>query len=144
MAPWPRRLTNYPIIIACIAYQYIEAGCLVWNPAAGNATAVHALVLVFPPAIAAYIIGAAATLVVIGFREDREKITTLLCLVPQQLLLYIGAGGAAEAIWASQFADGVLRPQAFLMVDQCPPILLAVCHSWSLMLILRYAKNGGL
>lgn len=54
-------------------------------------------------------------------------------LVPQQVLLLFSAAGAIEAMWLGQFADGVLRPHAFLMNDQIYPIILAMGHTLALI-----------
>ncbi len=49
-------------------------------------------------------------------------------MLPQQFLLILSAGGALSAMVQSKFADGVLRPRAFLIADQLPAILIAVAH----------------
>jgi hypothetical protein len=140
MAPWPRKLANFPIILIAVAYHYIEAACLWLDHAASNATGVRVLALIFHAPSLPWVIAAAATCAWGGFRA-RRKVVTLLLLSPQQLLLFLGAGGAVEAIWTSQFADGVARSQAFILVDQCPTILMTVFHYWAMVLIFKYAED---
>ena len=58
---------------------------------------------------------------------------SLLVVLPQQFLLMFSAVGACVAIYHSQFADGVVRPRAFLAADQCPAIFLAIFHTCALV-----------
>ena len=53
--------------------------------------------------------------------------------IPQQFVLMYSALGAVEAMIASQFADGVIRPREFLVADQCPAIFLAVLHTCAML-----------
>jgi hypothetical protein len=98
------------------------------------------LALIFHAPTLPWLIAAAATCAWAGFLA-RRKVMTLLLLSPQQLFLFLGAGGAFEAIWTSQFADGVVRSQAFIFVDQCPTILMTIFHYWAMVLIFKYAED---
>lgn len=49
-------------------------------------------------------------------------------LMPQQSLLFVSAAGAIGAIVLGQFADGVIRPRAFIAADQVHIILIAAAH----------------
>lgn len=49
-------------------------------------------------------------------------------ICPQQIALFISAFGALSAMMTGTFADGVIRPTAFLVADQLPIVLLAVFH----------------
>lgn len=84
----------------------------------------------------------AATLALIGLFV--RPIWFILLLTPQQLLLTMSATGAIEAIWISQFADGVVRSRAFLAADQSYSIIVAIghtaaiaSHAWG-----RYVQRG--
>ncbi len=57
----------------------------------------------------------------------------LFCLCPQQFFIIVSAWGATKASIDSSFADGVVRPSAFIFADQFPSILLAVVHTGALM-----------
>lgn len=138
--PWPRLLRTHPTLLIAIVYHYIEGIALLWDKAAAEATSIHALVLTFPRGLCAAILFGSATAAWFGFRA-RRKITTLICLMPQQLLLYIAAGGGIEAVWNAQFADGVIRAQAFVMVEQALPILLALGYSWVIFLIMTFSTD---
>ena len=49
-------------------------------------------------------------------------------LIPQQSLLLVSAAGAITAMVLSQFADGVVRPRAFIAADQMHIVLAALGH----------------
>lgn len=65
---------------------------------------------------------------------------TLCLLMPQQVLLFLSAIGAGEAIWYGRFADGVERSQWFIAADQAPSIIAAALH---LFFILSFHAPAG-
>lgn len=138
---WPRRLINYPIILIAVVQQLIIGFGLLWDFDSRMVTAVHALYQVaLVPALLPYGMIAAAMLSVVGFFMNK-KIITLICMLPQQLLLYIAAGGSFRAIWFGHFADGVERTHIFILSDQAPSILIAVFHTWGMILIMLYGEQ---
>jgi hypothetical protein len=46
----------------------------------------------------------------------------------------MSAAGAIEAMWLGQFADGVLRPTAFIAADQMYTVLAALGHTVAISL----------
>ncbi len=54
-------------------------------------------------------------------------------LLPQQVLLMMSAAGAVEAMWIQQYADGVLRPFAFIAGDQIYSVLGAIGHTTAII-----------
>lgn len=93
-----------------------------------DATAVAALYSWLPNQTGlAIAIASAAACAIVGLFTKTPLI--VLLLIPQQLILMASASGAIEAIWLSQFADGVMRSRAFLAVDQCYSILAALGHT---------------
>jgi hypothetical protein len=140
MTPWPRKLRNFPIILMAVVQQYLVAFSVIIDEKAKQTTATHILDVIFPNKTEGLLLILAATMACLGFRM-KNKIDNVLMLLPQQLLLYLSAGGAIEAIWRGHFADGVERSHAFLLVDQCPLVLIAFFHSWALMLILKYGED---
>jgi uncharacterized membrane protein len=50
-------------------------------------------------------------------------------LIPQQLLILASALTAFNAITSGQFADGVVRPNLFIFVDQLPALVIAVLYT---------------
>jgi len=142
MNPWPRRLINYPIILIAVAQQIIVGVCLMITPDTVMVTAVHSLyhIVVSDPEWLGFIMIDAALLAALGFMCQR-KVNTLMCLLPQQLLLYIAAGGSVNAILHGAYADGVVRSSAFLLADQVSTALIAIFHTWGMLLILVYGED---
>jgi hypothetical protein len=140
MAPWPRRVIHFPIILIATVCQYVWAGCVAVDPAALMTTGTHVLHITLGQwgTVAALLIS--ATMSLFAFVMPRRW-QTLAMLLPQQGLLYLSAGAAAWAIYNAQFADGVVRSHAFLLVDQIMLILAAFFHTWAMMLILRYGED---
>lgn len=140
MAPWPRRLVNFPIIIIAITQQIVWAATIAVDQSALNTTGVHILTLMWPWwGVCAALLGAALCAVLAFFVPRR--IETLILLLPQQLLLYLSGGGAAWAIWNAEFADGVQRTHGFLIVDQVALCLIAIFHTWAIILIALYSRD---
>ena len=50
-------------------------------------------------------------------------------LYPQQIILFITAFGCLDAIIFSHYADGVIRPMAFIAVDQIGTVFAFICHT---------------
>jgi hypothetical protein len=141
MIAWPRRLIHFPIILIAISQQLIMGLLLLIDPEVHMVTAIHSVYqIVRPQSLIGFFMIAAAVLAIVGF-QLRRKIDTILCMIPQQLLLYISAGGSFRAIWLGQFADGVERSHAFLLADQAPSILIALFHSWAIVLILIFSEK---
>jgi hypothetical protein len=105
---------------------------LLWDPAAGNATAVHALLQLVSRPAAISIYGVVALLAAFGLFYRRGCVW---CLLPQQFVLMLSAVGAGMAMWAGAFADGVARPPAFIIADQMPAILAAIGHTYAIITI---------
>ena len=70
-----------------------------------------------------------AGLAALGLRTEMKGYFAIVCVLPQQFFLVYSAIGAVQAIWHSSFADGVMRPRAFIAADQAPVIFLAILHT---------------
>lgn len=140
MTPWPRKLFNFPIILIAIAQEIVWALALVWDERSVNVTAVSILSKFMSHDLLIVCLLATAFLAASGFFMAR-RINTLLALVPQQFLLYLSAGSALTAVINGRFADGVIRPHAFLLADQSAAFLIAIFHTWAMILILRHAED---
>lgn len=124
----------YLIITYAIVLHWLWAICLMFDSAAGNATSVHTLLhfMTETGAIATYI--GVALLSFIGLFYDRG-LMKVLCLLPQQFLMMVSAGGALYAMYLGQFADGVQRSHAFIIADQSPAVIAAILHTVAICLI---------
>ncbi len=127
------------IIIYAILLHLTWAAALLYDPAAGNATAVHTFLSFVSPefAVATYII--VADVAIFGL-VYKKSIIKPLCMLPQQFIMMVSAGGALWAMWLGQFADGVQRSHAFLIADQMPAVIAAILHTYA---IIKIAKNNG-
>lgn len=97
-----------------------------------NATGIASLHrFIFPAGLLAAVLFAAAVMAFAALFIRRPWM--VLLLLPQQVLLMMSAAGALEAIWLAQFADGVLRPRAFIAADQMYSVLAAIGHTMAII-----------
>lgn len=122
------------IIVYAILLHLTWAVALLFDRAAGNATAVHTLLHFVPDIVAVDIYVGVAGLALFGLFY-RKSIMKPLCLLPQQFLLMVSAGGALWAMWLGQFADGVQRSHAFLVADQAPAVIAAALHTYAIFMV---------
>jgi hypothetical protein len=140
MAPWPRKLMNFPIIIIAIIIQYTWSICILLDKTAVNTTSVNILSWFFTRNVLFMILFTCATSSAAAF-VFKKKIWTCIALMPQQAMLALSSLGSLIAILNEQFADGVERSRGFLLVDQCPILFLFVAHGWAVMLIYLYGEE---
>lgn len=111
-----------------ILLHLVWAATILVDDSAVGATALSALHrYVQDPRYLSGLIASAAFLAFGALWTKRPWI--VLLLIPQQILLCMSAAGAIEAMWLSQFADGVFRPRAFIIADQCYCVLAAIGHT---------------
>ena len=78
--------------------------------------------------------GVAIIALVALFINDDRPLLRLGMMLPQQFFLCVSLIGAFQAVRDSQFADGVIRPRAFLAADQIPfGIMLTVGHTCAIL-----------
>lgn len=120
------------MVLYCVALHLCWAAIIIVDASAVGATPVSALhhLIGNPHLLAATLIGAAALASSSLCMRSRWIV---LLLLPQQVLLAISADGAASAILFSQFADGVVRPRAFIAADQLHVILAAFGHAVAML-----------
>lgn len=125
------------IVLFAITLHIAWAVIILIDHAAVNATAVNALYRwISPPDLLALWIFVAAAMAAAGLFTRTPWI--VLLLLPQQIFLMMSAAGAVEAIWIAQYADGVIRPRAFLAADQIYSILAAFAHT---IAIIAHARR---
>lgn len=61
-------------------------------------------------------------------------------VLPQQCVLVATAYTSGAAIWRQAYADGELRPLAFIAADQCGIVLLAIVHVVAIIDISRQTR----
>ena len=79
----------------------------------------------------------------VGLVMRRYPRVSMMLMLPQQALLCLGASGAWQCVRDQCYADGVVRPFAFMFCDQLPAILFAGFHGAAVVahLIGFGAKN---
>lgn len=126
-------LTLMGVWFAVILHLIWATTLIVGNGANRRTTGLYALSQLFPNHVGlAVILIAVAGCALLGILS-RPSLGKVFLLVPQQLVLGVSAAGALHAMAASQFADGVVRSQTFLIADQSPVVLALLIHSATIM-----------
>ena len=83
---------------------------------------------------------AASALACIGLRRAIRvrDLFGMLLFVPQQALMMMAGASATQCCLHSAYADGVLRPWAFIAADQSPTMILALWHTYAL--VAKFAR----
>lgn len=122
------------MVMSAILLHLVWAATIVVDRSAVGATAVNALYRFVPDAfLLAWLL-----LVVAGMAASAMLLSSpaaMVMLLPQQAVLMMSAGGAVEAMWLGQFADGVSRPLGFLVADQIYCVIVAMGHTAALVSI---------
>ena len=131
---WLARLDGASWIIwYAVALHVVWGLMLLSQPAAAWVTAVNGVTRIVPTSAAALlfiVVGAVASAALLRVLPARFS---LLAVLPQQALLIMSASAAIQAMARSSFADGVVRPRAFLIADQLPAVLIAVLHTAAIL-----------
>lgn len=140
------RLKNASALMAvwyAVALHGLWAILLFVSASTLGATAISGPAELFPNRIGLailFIVVAACAL--LGIYMKKPSPTKVMLLVPQQIMLGLSAFAAIEAMVHSQFADGIVRPQPFLIADQAPAVLALLVHSATIVyLALLYADE---
>jgi hypothetical protein len=116
------------MVMFAVALHLFWASIVLIDSSALGATGVASVYLyIQPPAALAIVMATAALLAILALSLSRPRVVILL--VPQQILLMMSAAGAVEAIWLGQYADGIMRPRAFIAADQMYSVLAALGHT---------------
>lgn len=117
------------MVLYCSALHTAWAFIILWDIAAVGATALDGPHEVFRSGLLlSGVLLSAATLALAGPFFPFPQ--SMMCLLPQQALLLMSASGVLAAVTAGAFADGVLRPRAFILADQLHIALAAMGHAW--------------
>ena len=117
------------------------AAIIMVDDSALNATALHAIYRYLGSSLlVAEAVFFSALLALVGIATNIPWV--ILLLIPQQVLLMMSAGGVTEAIWIAQFADGVVRPRAFIAADQLYVILAAIGHTLAIIFHIKRGRDG--
>ena len=113
---------------------------LIFSPVRVYTTALSSIYTIFPFPhqwnITPTALIISSTLALLGilypFREPifngNQFIIKVMLILPQFFLILVSAMGAMQATSAGHFADGVMRPQMFIFLDQVYPIMFAAFY----------------
>lgn len=121
--------TKYSLVIVyVIVLHYIWAMTLLIDGNAAAVTATSGLYGRFDRLVPYFLLFASTT-AWLSITRPRASLWPVLLIIPQQIVLMLSAYAAIAAMVAGRFADGVPRPHAFIIADQCPAVLIMVFHS---------------
>jgi len=126
------RTRYFPFIILYVMMLHLAwAACIVFDAQALNATPLSPLGHAFGSltTIVSVLI-CVSVLSIAGLFPPTPS--TVLMLMPQQGLLVISASSSVLAAMSESYADGVLRPVAFIAADQAAIILIAIVHMFAI------------
>jgi hypothetical protein len=129
---------RYHIIVPIIGALFmLWAVGLSVDASSRYATAVFTLMAIMGDAgRASVILFLVAECAVAGFLAP-GKTWRIGLIIPQQLVLTLSAVGVINAMYLSQFADGVIRSRWFLINDQGAIVMLFIGHTVALLLMTR-------
>jgi hypothetical protein len=125
-------MTYSPLVVCyIIALHLVWAFSIYIDPAALNATALAGLLFVFGTP-AGVIVALITVSTLAGLSIFSKMPAIVIFLLPQQALLFMSAASSGVAIITSQFADGVVRSQMFLLADQSHVIIISFVHAFAI------------
>jgi len=123
------------MVLFAVTLHFFWAFIILYDPQSLGATGIASLYrIIHPSSLLVLTLVCSSTLTLIGLLL-RYPLSFIL-LIPQQILLMMSAAGAIEAIFISQYADGVLRPWAFIAADQVYSIIAALGHTLAMALFV--------
>ena len=144
----PLPITSWVVVMYAAMLHGIEALMFLTTNAANGSIGMHSLLsLSHQNAILiAIVMLMSATAAMYTVSPDRviSPLVVVMCLAPQQALLFTTAIGAWMAVWAGSYADGVARSSLFITADQLPRGMFCLIHISSIYTITSYhAYNRG-
>ncbi len=128
------------MVCSCVALHMWWAFLLMLDDSASMATGLAALQKIIPNnmylSLALFTASCASLMGILIVRP-----WAIVLLLFQQVLLLFSAAGTVEAIWLSQFADGVIRSRTFIAADQGYAFIMAVCHSVALAMHVKLSRK---
>lgn len=116
----------YLTIWFTVVLHLIRGISLIFDESARNVTSLSILLSYIPYAPLAglvLILTALVTIVQLTYLTHHP-----ILLLPQQVIVLLGAGSVIQAIMVGHFSDGVIRSRAFIIADQSIYILLAIFY----------------
>lgn len=119
---------NYFIIFYATVLQIITGIILLFSPTAIQVAQLGIFNQIFPYKLGGVLILLSVILAVFADLKIKNKLVNILLHIPQEFFLILTAISAILYISLGHYADGVVRSQAFILIDQLPGIILAVLY----------------
>ena len=132
------RVSYFPFIILYVVMLHLMwAICIFYDVSALDATPLSPLGHAFGTSykVILILIGVSG-LSVAGLLPPTPS--TILLLMPQQAILVMCASSSVLAAVSASYADGTLRPVAFIAADQAAIILVAIVHMFAIVRLAIY------
>lgn len=120
------------VVVYAIALHYVWAITLLLDGKAAAVTATSGLYGRFDLVVPYFLIFA-ATFALWSLFLPRNTLWPILLILPQQFALSLSAYTAVSAMISGRFADGTVRPAAFITADQCPAVLIMLFHTIAIL-----------
>lgn len=101
---------------------------LIGDGTALRSTALSGVANIFGRTLTPWMLLTVAFLAMSAFTTQNRHVRFFL-MIPQQSILFMSVCAALMAIWLEHYADGVPRPWPFIMADQMPTLIAAVCYT---------------
>jgi hypothetical protein len=119
------------VILAASLLHIAWAVLLLVDERAGASTPLHIVVVICGGRYRAAVVLCLVAVAALAFPFIQIPVSNLavtLMLLPQQIVLLMSAGAGVRAALYSHYADGVIRPQAFILSDQMAMLALALLY----------------
>lgn len=138
--PRPAELASEGLIVGYVAVTHLFwSVALIFSDRALLATPVSGLSVLGPRPVIVALLGLSA--MGSAFALLVRAWWVMWFLIPQQVLLGLSVGTAMQAVAHQQYADGVLRPWAFIASDQAPTIILGFVHLVAIVLFAEQVRR---
>lgn len=128
---------HHSLILHVAVWSHVVMGAAVLcggEPATwATAVATSQAVVGGNPVVLGVLYVASSVLVLWEMWRGKTDLWAMSMYAPQQFFMVVSAWGAARAMWWGEFADGVPRPQAFIISDQHLWLFVGVSHSVALL-----------
>ena len=122
-----------PFVVCCAVSMHLTWGVLSFiSPESSRATTASAFG--WHPYLTGALMLVVGVTAFVGLFVN-YRLWTIALTIPQQLVLAFSADAAITAVLHGQYADGVVRPWAFILSDQCLPIYLCLWHAVAIGLV---------
>jgi len=99
------------------------------TPVSGIVKGLSQLGLSSRPAIIIILVVSSLLALSVILNERTRTVWTILALLPQQMLLVMSSWASLRAMSQGMYADGIIRPHAFIEADQLPSLVAAAVYT---------------